>query len=284
MLHPPVYFPFFDAVRNNGARLRLCPLRRGNAPAHAVQNPYRWDLDRFEKLAAEPETRMTFLCTPQNPVGRVWTSEELTAFAEIAARHDLIVVADEIHGDLMLDGRQFTPWFSLEHPRGLRSVVASAPSKTFNLAGLKSSCLVIPDAELRRAYQSARDRKGFYGVNPLSTAAAEAAWREGGPWLDEVLAYLSENARVLREFFRERPGLHLGTVPVEGTYLAWLDFRRTGIPAKDLEGFLLEKARLRLEDGAIFGAEGQGFARMNLACPRSLLDAALSRLDSALRE
>ena len=283
ILHPPVYFPFFGAVRNGGARLRLCPLRREDDPgAGGDRNPYRLDLDRFEKLAAEPDTRMTFLCTPQNPVGRVWTSEELTAFARIAARHDLIVVADEIHGDLILDGRKFTPWLGLEHPPELRSVVCSAPSKTFNLAGLKSSCLVIPNEEMRNAYRNARDRTGIYGVNPLSAAAAEAAWRGGGPWLDQVLAYLSENARSLRAFLSERPELNVGTVPIEGTYLAWLDFRRTGIPAGELEDFLLDKAKLRLEDGAIFGEEGSGFARMNLACPRPLLNEALGRLDVAL--
>ena len=254
--------------------------RTGRAPRTA--NPYRLDLERFEKLAAEPETRMTFLCTPQNPVGRVWTPEELTAFAGIAARHGLIVVADEIHGDLMLDGRKFTPWLSLDHPAGLRSVVCSAPSKTFNLAGLKSSCLVIPDGEMRAAYRQARDRTGVYGVNPLSAAAAEAAWRGGGPWLDRVLAYLSANARTLRTFLSERPELRVGTVPVEGTYLAWLDFRQTGIEPGALEDFLLDEAGLRLENGAIFGAEGRGFARMNLACPRTLLNEALARLAAAL--
>ena len=292
ILHPPVYFPFFGAVRNAGARMHLCPLGREDdseeAPEDASGNPYRLDLERFEKLAAEPETRMTFLCSPQNPVGRVWTPGELGEFARIAKRHDLIVVADEIHADLMLDGRTFTPWLSLgegavEDEVMPRSVVCSAPSKTFNLAGLKSSCLVIPDQEMRDGFRRARDRTGIYGVNPLSAAAAEAAWRGGGPWLDDVLAYLSENARTLRTFFRDRPELNVETAPIEGTYLAWLDFRRTGIAAGDLETFLLEKARLRLEDGAIFGAEGRGFARMNLACPRPLLKEALGRLESALR-
>ena len=282
ILHPPVYFPFFGAVRNGGARTHLCPLRREEGPDHPARNPYRLDLERFEKLAAEPETRMTFLCSPQNPVGRVWTREELTAFARIASRHDLIVVADEIHADLMLDGRTFTPWLSLEHPGSLRSIVCSAPSKTFNLAGLKTSCLVIPDERMRGAYWQARDRTGVYGVNPLSAAAAEAAWRRGGPWLDRVLSYVNENVRVLRAFFRDRPELGVGTVPVEGTYLAWLDFRGIGIPASELETFLLDKAKLRLEDGAIFGAEGRGYARMNLACPRPLLETALERLATAL--
>ena len=288
ILHPPVYFPFFGAVHNAGARMHLAPLRREDDSEDASGNPYRLDLERFEKLAAEPGTRMTFLCSPQNPVGRVWTPGELAEFARIAKRHDLIVVADEIHADLMLDGRTFTPWLSLEDGAledGImpRSVVCSAPSKTFNLAGLKSSCLVIPDQEMRDAFRRARDRTGIYGVNPLSAAAAEAAWRGGGPWLDQVLAYLSENARTLRTFFRDRPELEVGNAPIEGTYLAWLDFRRTGIAAADLETFLLDKAKLRLEDGAIFGAEGRGFARMNLACPRPLLKEALGRLEAALR-
>ncbi|MCY4628386.1 MAG: hypothetical protein OXE58_12580 [Acidobacteria bacterium] len=134
---------------------------------------------------------------------------------------------------------------------------------------------------MRAAYQHARDRTGVYGVNPLSGAAAEAAWRGGAPWLDEVLAYVSENVRTLRSFLAERPELNVGTVPVEGTYLAWLDFRRTGIEPGALEDFLLDKAKLRLEDGAIFGEEGRGFARMNLACPRPLLTEALGRLEDA---
>ena len=168
--------------------------------------------------------------------------------------------------DLMLDGRTFTPWLSLEDGaledgRRPPSVVCSAPSKTFNLAGLKSSCLVIPDQEMRDAFRRARDRTGIYGVNPLSAAAAEAAWRGGGPWLDEVLAYLSENARTLRAFFRDRPELDVGTAPIEGTYLAWLDFRRTGIAARDLETFLLEKAQ------AFASRTGRSSARRDGASP-----------------
>ena len=215
-------------------------------------------------------------------MGRVWTAEELTAFAGIAQRHGLIVVSDEIHGDLMLHGRSFTPWLSLPASEGVRSIVCSAPSKTFNLAGLKSSCLVIPDAAMRAAFRRARDRTGVYGVNPLSAAAAEAAWRGGAAWLDRVLGYLSANARALDIFFRERSELGIRVTPLEGAYLAWLDFRETRIAAPDLEAFLLEKARLRLEDGGIFGPEGKGFARMNLACPRPLLDEALARLAEAM--
>ena len=281
ILHPPAYFPFFGAVRHGRARLALCPLRREPDPNGG--NPYRLDLERFERLAAEPETRMTFLCSPHNPVGRVWNPGELEAFARIAARHDVIVVADEIHGDLVLDSRTFTPWLSLEHPPALRSVVCSAPSKTFNLAGLKTSCLVIPDPEMRSAWRSARDRNGLYGVNPLSAAAAEAAWRGGGPWLDRVLEYLGTNARALRDFFARRPELGVDMVPGEGTYLAWLDFRRSAVPAGEIETFLLQEARLRLEDGRIFGEEGRGFARLNFACPRHLLEEALARLARSLR-
>ena len=133
---------------------------------------------------------------------------------------------------------------------------------------------------MRDAFRRARDRTGIYGVNPLSAAAAEAAWRGGGPWLDEVLVYLSESARILRTFFSDRPELNVRAVPIDGPYLAWLDFRRTGIAVRDLETFLLEEAGLRLEDGAIFGAEGRGSARMNLACPRPLLQGRWSASNS----
>ena len=278
ILHPPVYYPFFGAVRNSGASLSLCPLRDDGGPG----NPYRLDLERFERLARSPRNRMTFLCSPHNPVGRVWSREELIEFARIAASADLLVVADEIHADLMLAGRAFTPWLSLGDECPPRSIVCAAPSKTFNLAGLKTSCLVIPDPAMRAACRRARDRTGVYGVNPLSAAAAEAAWRGGAEWLDRVLEYLGENADALARYFGARPKLGVEVTPLEGTYLAWLDFRRSGIAPEDLESFLLGKARLRLEDGAVFGREGRGFARMNIACPRVLLDEALRRLALAL--
>lgn len=278
ILHPPVYHPFFGIVRHAGASVVSCPLRRTGKPG----NPYRLDLERFERVAADPANRVTFLCSPHNPVGRVWRREELTAFAEIASRHRVIVIADEIHGDLMLHGARFTPWLSVPGVDRSRTITASAPSKTFNLAGLKCSCLVIPDAGVRRRVRRARDRRGAYGVNPLSAAAAEGAWRGGAAWLDEVLGYISENARRLQQFFEERPRLGVLVMPPEGTYLAWLDFRESGVPPAELDSFLLGQARVRLEDGRIFGEGGEGFARMNLACPRPLLEEALHRIEQAL--
>ena len=313
IVHRPVYTPFFGAVRNAGARLVPCPLRvepppRSGAPGNGDRdgngdgngsedgngngngngneneggNRYRLDLERFDELAAEPGNRMTFLCHPHNPVGRVWTAEELREFARIAARRGLIVVSDEIHADLVLDGRRFSSFLSLPETDPERSLVCAAPSKTFNLAGLKTSLLVIPDRTLREKFCRERDRTGAYGVNPLSAAAAEAAWRGGGEWLDRTLAYLSANAATARRRFRERPALGVSCVPVEGTYLAWLDFRRSGVPGAALERWLLEQARLRLKDGAVFGPEGLGFARMNLACPAGLLEEALDRIAGAL--
>lgn len=294
IVHRPVYTPFFGAIRNAGARLVPCPLRveppppaapgngNGNGDRDDGGNRYRLDLERFDELAAEPGNRMTFLCHPHNPVGRVWTREELGEFARIAARRNLIVVSDEIHADLALDGRRFSSFLSLPETDPGRSLVCAAPSKTFNLAGLKASLLVIPDRTLRERFCRERDRAGAYGVNPLSVAAAEAAWRGGGEWLDRALAYLSRNAATARRRFRERPDLGVSCVPVEGTYLAWLDFRRSGVPGADLETFLLERARLRLKDGQVFGSEGLGFARMNFACPAALLEEALDRISGAL--
>ncbi len=278
ILHPPVYHPFFGVVRNAGATVVSCPLRRTGPTG----NPYRLDLDRFEQLAADPANRLTFLCSPHNPVGRVWRADELAAFAEIARRHRVIVIADEIHADLMLHRTRFTPWLSLPGVDRAGTVVAAAPSKTFNLAGLKCSCLVIPDPGLRARVRRARDRRGAYGVNPLSAAAAEGAWRRGAAWLDEVLAHVSAGAKRLETFFAERPELGVRVTPPEGTYLAWLDFRESVVPPAELESFLLERARVRLEDGRIFGDGGEGFARINLACPRPLLEKALRRIERAL--
>ena len=287
IVHRPVYTPFFGAIRNAGARVVPCPLAAEEppVPAGASGNPYRLDFDRFDSLASEPRNRMTFLCHPHNPVGRLWREEELTVFARIARDRGLVVVSDEIHADLALDGRRFRSFLSIPDADPERAVVCAAPSKTFNLAGLKSSLLVIPDETLRAGFRRERDRTGAYGVNPLSAAAAEAAWRGGGEWLDRVLAYLSGNAAALRGFLAARPELGLAAVPLEATYLAWLDFRAAGLPEAALGSlgeWLVAKPRLRLKEGSVFGPEGQGFARLNLACPAPLLDEALRRLAAAL--
>ncbi len=278
IVHPPVYYPFFAAVRHGGAKLVPCPLRTVPGPG----NPWRLDLEAFARLAAEPTNRMTFLCSPHNPVGRVWTPSELADFARIARDNDVIVVADEIHADLMLDGARFTPWLSLDESDRARSIVVTSPCKTFNIAGLKISCLVIPDEGIRDTFRRTRMRAGAYGVNPLSVAAAEAAWREGDGWLDEVLGYLTESASEVRRFFEDRPGLGVSMTLIEATYLPWLDFRAARGPDPEVAAFLLRKARVRLKEGALFGQEGQGFARMNIACPRPLLREALRRIADAL--
>ncbi len=279
IVHSPVYYPFFSAVRHGGARLVSCPLRRVEGPG----NPYRLDLEAFARLAARPENRMTFLCSPHNPVGRVWRPDELADFARIARENDVLVVADEIHADLTLDGARFTPWLSLDAIDRERSVVVTSPCKTFNIAGLKISCLVIPDPEIRKAFRRARIRAGAYGVNPLSAAAAEAAWREGDDWLDQVLEYLTGSAAEVQRFFQDRPELGVRTTPIEATYLPWLDFREVRRAGPEPAAFLLREARVRLKEGAAFGSEGRGFVRMNIACPRPLLREALGRIEAALR-
>ncbi len=278
IVHTPVYYPFYAAVRHGGGNLVRCPLRPVSGPG----NPYRLDLEEFSRLAAEPENRMTFLCSPHNPVGRVWGRSELEDFARIARENGLIVVADEIHADLLLGESRFTPWLSLDGCDPKRSVVVTSPCKTFNIAGLKVSCLVIPDEGIRDGFRRARMRAGAYGVNPLSAAAAEAAWREGDDWLDRVLAYLTGNAEETARFFEERPELGVSMTPLEATYLPWLDFRKARVPTEDVAGFLLRKARVRLKEGALFGPEGRGFARLNIACPRPLLQEALGRIGTAL--
>jgi len=274
----PVCYPFYAAVRHGGGKLVRCPFRPGSGPG----NPDRLGLEEFSRLAAGPENRMTFLCSPHNPVGRVWARSELEDFARIARENRLIVVADEIHADLLLGESRFTPWLSLDGCDPERSVVVTSPCKTFNIAGLKVSCLVIPDEGIREAFRRARIRSGAYGVNPLSAAAAEAAWREGDDWLDRILEYLTGNAEETARFFEERPELGVSMTPLEATYLPWLDFRKARISAEDVAGFLLREAKVRLKEGALFGPEGRGFARLNIACPRPLLREALRRIGSAL--
>ncbi len=224
-------------------------------------------------------TRTFTLCNPHNPVGRVFTREELTTMAELCLRHDLTIISDEIHCDLIFSGAQHIPIASLSPELAARTITLIAPSKTFNIAGLYCSAAIIPDPELRRRFKAAA--AGIVpSVNLMAFTAALAAYRDGGPWLAACLRYLEDNRDYLMRFVEDRlPGISMS--PMEGTYLAWLDCREAGItgsPAK----FFLERARVGLNDGAWFGDGGEGFVRLNFGCPRATLAEALERMAGAL--
>ena len=267
----PVYYPFFRVTTNNGCEVVSNSLI-------LEDGTYRMDLEDLEAKAKDPKAKLLILCSPHNPIGRVWTAEELTAVAEICARHGVIVVADEIHGDLMLPGETFTPFATLGDVAAQNTIVCTAPSKTFNLAGLHTSNIFIPNPALRETFAETFALHTLPGMNPFGIAA----YRGASDWLDGVMAYVAGNADRLIAFFgQEVPQIR--AIRPQGTYLQWFDCRALGLDKDALEDLMLNEAKVYFDEGYIFGAEGEGFERINLACPRSTLDAALVRIRDAIR-
>jgi cystathionine beta-lyase len=274
LLQVPLYPPILRVPGNVGLSSDEAELRRQPDGRYVI------DFDAFE-AAITPRTRAFVLCNPHNPVGRVFTTDELTRMAEICLRHNLVICADEIHCDLLFSGHRHVPIASLAAEIAERTITLMAPSKTFNLPGLKCAFAIIPDAELREKFKAARADLVPQMVNVLGYTAALAAYRDGQPWLDELLRYLEANRDVVSQYVQAHlPGVTVGKP--EGTYLAWLDCRQAPIPDGDPYTFFLDKARVALNDGATFGRGGQGFVRLNFGCPRLLLLQALERLQKAL--
>lgn len=273
LIQTPVYHPILHAAESHALARQAVPLVEG------PNGHYEIDFDAFE-AAITDATRLFILCNPHNPVGRVFTRAELERLAEICLRHDVLICSDEIHGDLIFSGHRHLPIAALSPEIAARTITLMAPSKTFNIAGLECAFAVIPDPELREQFKQGRG--GLVGsANVLGYTAALAAYRDGQPWLDALLCYLEENRDWLKATVDagELPGVTMG-LP-EGTYLGWLDCRQAGIPGNPYE-FFLERGRVALNDGAIFGPEGTGFVRLNFGCPRSVLQDVIQRMRTAL--
>jgi cystathionine beta-lyase len=270
LVQPPVYPPIFGAPARNGSVHREAPL--------AMRPDGRWeiDFDAFD-AAADDRTRVFIFCNPHNPVGRVFGRSDLERLAATCLRRNILICSDEIHCDLVFEGHRHVPIASLDPEVARRSVTLMAPSKTFNVPGLRCSFAIVPDPALRRHFIEDHD---FSEVNNMGLAAALAAYRDGQEWLDQALAYLQANRDFVVDYVsRELPGIEM-TAP-EATYLAWMDCRRSGITGSP-QAFFLERARVALHDGAWFGTRGEGFVRLNFGCPRSTLAEALERMRSAL--
>lgn len=272
LIQNPVYFPFAGLVKNNGRTLveTTLVLRDGH---------YAIDFAEFERQIEANDVKLFVLCSPHNPTGRVWTREELSRMAEICAAHGVIVFADEIHCDFVYPGHTHTPFASLSPEAAAIAAVGTAPSKTFNLAGLQGSNIFIADDTLRRRYQAELAAQGYGAPNNLAMAATVAAYNAGEPWLAALLAHLAGNIAALRKALADTP---IRLIEPEGTYLMWLDCRALNLTDDALEAFFVEDAGLWLNAGITFGSAGAGFMRMNLACPRATLDAGLKRLTAAL--
>jgi cystathionine beta-lyase len=273
VLQPPVYYPFRSCVESVGRHVAENPL--------VLQGErYRMDLEGLERLL-DRRTRLVVLCSPHNPVGRVWERAELEGLVEVCRRKGTIIVSDEIHHDLVLSGHRHTPTAAVSAAAAELTVTLSSATKSFNLPGLGGSLAIASNRELLRRLQVASHELWSSTANAFAVTAAEAAYRHGEPWLEALLRYVEGNYHFLREHLAQRlPSARV--IPLEGTYLAWVDLRSLGLTDEELKERLLRKARVWLDDGSMFGTGGEGFQRVNLACPRSIFEQALERMSSAL--
>jgi len=276
LIQQPVYYPFSSSVRANDRRLIVNPLILENGR-------YHMNLDEMERLIIDEQVRLFILCSPHNPVGRVWTREELIAVGNLCVRYGIYVVADEIHADFIYPGNVHSVFASLKPEFAELSVICTAPTKTFNLAGLQISNIFIPNEKIRRSFIREIRRTGYSQPNVMGMLACQAAYEHGESWLEELKKYLAGNLSLLRNFLINiLPSVSL--VEPEGTYLTWLDFRASGLSDSEIDDILLYKARLWLDAGTMFGAGGEGFQRLNIACPRSVLQEALERMGKAFHQ
>ena len=275
IVQTPVYNCFFSSIRNNGCEIVSNPLRR-------TADTYEMDFAALERCAADPRAKVMLLCNPHNPAGRVWTPDELTQLGNICLRNGVTVVADEIHCELVYQGFKYTPFASLSDAFLHRSVTCVSPSKAFNIAGLQIANIVAFDNDMRSRIDKAININEVCDVNPFGVAATIAAYNEGEEWLNQLVDYLHGNYEAMAEFCRrELPEFPI--TRLEGTYLVWMDCSSLGMPSDALEHALLDDARLWLNAGTMYGAEGEGYMRWNIACPRSVMLDGLNRFLNFVR-
>lgn len=276
IIQNPVYYPFHDAIKNNGC--------------HMVDNTlnfngeyYEMNFEDFENKAKDPKATLFILCSPHNPVSRVWTKEELEKIGDICCKNSVLIIADEIHNDLVFSGYKHTMFASIREEFALNSITCTAPSKTFNLAGMQASNIIIPNPLLRERFRRTLEKNAIGGQNPFSIVALEAAYNEGEDWLNQLLAYLEGNIEFINEYLKK----HLSKAKLikpQGTYLGWLDCRGYETDGKKLESVVYGKGKAALDGGTWFGNGGDGFIRLNFACPKILLKEGLERIAKAINE
>jgi cystathionine beta-lyase len=274
IIQTPVYSPFFGAVTRSGCKLEINSLK-------LVDGKYIIDFDDLEEKLKDRRVKIMVLCNPHNPVGRVWTKDELIRIGDLCIKNNVIVISDEIHSDLVYKGYKYIPFASISKEFEQNSIICTAPSKTFNLAGLQSSNIIIPNEKFRREYEIALENIEVSRLNVFGMVACEAAYKYGEPWLEELMDYLEENKNLVKRCIEDKiPKLKL--IEPEGTYLLWIDCSGLGLSDEKLKEFMITKAKILFNDGNSFGQEGQGFQRMNIACSKSVLQEALGRLEKAV--
>ncbi|AFS78183.1 cystathionine beta-lyase PatB [Gottschalkia acidurici 9a] len=274
MIQPPVYPPFFNSVKNNDRKLVENPLI-------LKDGKYEIDFDDLEYKIKNGNIKMLLLCNPHNPVGRVWNREDLEKIMNICKEHNILVFSDEIHGDIIYKGNQFNSLMTFPKEYYDNIIVATAPSKTFNIAGLYYSNILIPNEDIRQKVRLVLTKLNISAENVFSINAGAAVYEYGEDWVDELVDYLEENAKFVEQFIKERLP-KIKTFNLEGTYLMWLDFRELFEDQDELKDFLINKAKVGLNDGTTFGSQYVGFARLNIASPRSIIEEGLKRIEKAL--
>lgn len=271
----PVYNPFKRAVKMKGRNLIEVSLILDGSG-------YKIDYELFEKEAKKPDTKLLIFCNPHNPVGRVWTKDELLKVYDICVRNDIFIIDDEIHHDLIMPGSEHTVMARVSEEAGMHMAVCTAPSKSFNLAGLQTSYVIIENPDIYKKFKASR-LDGFRSVtNVLGMVALEAAYTYGERWLDECIQVIYDNYRYISEFI-EKNIPEIKIFPLEGTYLLWCDCRSLGLNKTELEAFMTEKAYIFADEGYIFGDEGIGFERINIACPNQVIKETMERLYNAYK-
>lgn len=274
IIQEPVYYPFSSTIRANNRKLIINNLV-------LKKDKYHIDFVDFEKKIIENNVKLFILCSPHNPVGRVWTREELQKLANICLKHKVYIFSDEIHSDLVYEKDTHTIFANLGKDVEDSCIVATAPSKTFNIAGLQVSNIWIANKKMRDAFKEAIDRAGYSQLNNMGLIATKVAYKYGEEWLEELKIYLKSNIDFVRKFLKDKlPNIKL--IEPEGTYLLWLDCRELGLSEKERQGLIQNKAKLWLDTGTMFGKAGAGFERINIACPRKTLEEAMNRLKEAI--
>jgi cystathionine beta-lyase len=275
IIQSPAYTPFYMAVRNNHRKIVLNPLKLTNGK-------YRIDFGDLRKKVKNTKVKILILCSPQNPTGRVWTKEELITLGEICLDHQVLIISDEIHCDIIYPGYKHIPFASLSERFAQNSITCTSPSKTFNIPSLKVSNIIIPNRRLSTKFNQIIQRNGCTEPNCFASIALEAAYNDCEEWLEALIGYLKSNLQYLKKFINEYlPELEV--IEPEGTFLVWLDFRKLRLKSKHLNEVLFEKAKVALWEGYLFGKEGKGFERINIACPRTILEEALMRIKNAIK-
>lgn len=275
IIQQPVYYPFSEMIIANNRKLV-------NSPLVLKEGRYEIDFEDFEKKIVKNNVKLFILCSPHNPVGRVWSVEELKKIGDICIKHGVVIFSDEIHADFVYEPNKHHVFASLGESYAANSVIATAPSKSFNIAGLQVSNIFIENKKLRDAFRNEIVKSGYSQLNTMGLVAARAAYESGKEWLDEVRAYIKDNLIFFRDYLKENIG-ELSLIEPEGTYLVWVDFRKLGLSEKQREDLIVNKAKLWIDSGAMFGVDGEGFERFNIACPREYLKMALDSLAKAIK-